>query len=204
MTENSTIELELRKLGLTEKEVRIYLAGLELGPNSVQNIAKTAKLARPTAYEIIKKLEEKKLFVETRQKGKRLFSAQSPENILGILRTQEREIEEKQREFIRIIAALEARYSKEKEGIRVFKGKESFKTLAETISFSSLPAILVVNPGNVPINSKELKKIYQAIKKRLGRVEIKETVNAKFKGSLIVFDKVVYFPSSKSEAFLIG
>ena len=34
------IELELRKLGLTEKEVKVYLAGLELGPNSVQNLAK--------------------------------------------------------------------------------------------------------------------------------------------------------------------
>ncbi len=38
------IELELRKLGLTEKEVRVYLAGLELGPSSVQNIAKRAEI----------------------------------------------------------------------------------------------------------------------------------------------------------------
>ncbi len=204
MADNSTIELELRKLGLTEKEVRIYLAGLELGPDSVQNIARIARLTRPTAYGIIKKLEEKKLFIETKQKGKRVFSAQSPENILGILRAQEREIEEKQREFIRIIAALEARYSKEKENIRVFKGKESFKTLAETISFTSVPQILIVNPGNVPINSKELKKIYQAIKKRLGKVEVKEIINPKFRGSLMVFDRVVYFPSSKPEAFLMG
>ena len=204
MVNNSTIELELRKLGLTEKEVRIYLAGLELGPDSVQNIARIARLTRPTAYGIIKKLEEKKLFIETKQKGKRVFSAQSPENILGILGAQEREIEEKQREFIRIIAALEARYSKEKENIRVFKGKESFKTLAETISFTSVPQILIVNPGNVPINSKELKKIYQAIKKRLGKVEVKEIINPKFRGSLMVFDRVVYFPSSKPEAFLMG
>jgi len=204
MVNNSTIELELRKLGLTEKEVRIYLAGLELGPDSVQNIARIARLTRPTAYGIIKKLEEKKLFIETKQKGKRTFSAQSPEHILGILRTQEREIEERQREFIRIIAALEAKYSKEKENIRVFKGKESFKTLAETISFTSVPQILIVNPGNVPINSKELKKIYQAIKKRLGKVEVKEIINPKFRGSLMVFDRVVYFPSSKPEAFLMG
>jgi len=204
MTDNSTIELELRKLGLTEKEVRIYLAGLELGSDSVQNIARIARLTRPTAYGIIKKLEEKKLFIETKQKGKRTFSAQSPEHILGILRTQEREIEERQREFIRIIAALEAKYSKEKENIQVFKGKESFKTLAETISFSSVQEILVINPGNIPMNSKELKKIYEAIKKRLGRIEIKEMVNSRLRGSLIIFNKVVYFPSSKLEAFLMG
>ena len=108
----SLIELELRKLGLTEKEVRIYLAGLELGPTSVQNIAAEARLTRPTTYEIIKKLEQKGLFAETGRKGKRYFTAQSPENILGILRTQKREIEEKEREFIRIISVLELRYSK--------------------------------------------------------------------------------------------
>ena len=38
------IPLELRKLGLREKEVSVYLAGLELGPSSVQDIAKKQKL----------------------------------------------------------------------------------------------------------------------------------------------------------------
>ena len=200
---NTPIDLELRKLGLTEKEVRVYLAGLELGPSSVQNIAKIAELARPTAYEIIKKLEEKRLFVETKQKRKKVFIAQSPESILGILRAQKREIEEKEREFIRIIAALEARYSKE-EGIRVFKGKDGLKSLEEIISFSSVPGILIINPKNIPINPKSLKKIYLEIKKRLGRIEVKELNIGKFKGAFIVFDKVVYFPSTKFEAFLIG
>jgi len=200
---NTPIDLELRKLGLTEKEVRVYLAGLELGPSSVQNIAKIAELARPTAYEIIKKLEEKRLFVETKQKRKKVFIAQSPESILGILRAQKREIEEKEREFIRIIAALEARYSKE-EGIRVFKGKDGLKSLEEIISFSSVPGILIINPKNIPISSKSLKKIYLEIKKRLGRIGVKELNIDKFKGALIAFDKVIYFPSTKFEAFLIG
>lgn len=200
---SSLIELELRKLGLNEKEVRVYLAGLELGPNSVQNIATNARITRPTTYEIIRKLEGKGLFVEVKERGKKYFVAQSPENILGILRTQKREIEEKEREFIRIIASLEAKYSKE-EGVRVFKGKESLKSLEEIISFSSTSKIIVINSKNIPINSKLLKKIYQEIKKRLGKIEFKELNVEKFNGALIVFDKVVYFPAGKTEAFLIG
>ncbi|PIS17433.1 MAG: hypothetical protein COT59_00700 [Candidatus Nealsonbacteria bacterium CG09_land_8_20_14_0_10_42_14] len=195
-----TIPLELRKLGLTEKEVKVYLAGLELGPNSVQNISKKAGLTRPTTYEIIKKLERKGLFAEIKQKKKRAFAAQSPERILGILRTQKREIEEREREFIRIIAALEAKYSK--EGIKVFKGKERLKTLGEIIAFSSTPEILIINPKLNPIGIKERKEIFQAIKKRLGRVEIKE-INTKLTGTLIIFDKVIFFPSRKQEGFLI-
>jgi len=199
--DNWPIELELRKLGLKEKEVQVYLAGLDLGPSSVQQIAKKARITRPTTYGIIKILEKKGLFIEAKQKKKRLFVAQSPERILGILRIQKREIEEKEREFIRIIAALESKYSKEKEGIKVFKGKEGLRALEEIISFTSTPEIFVINPKINPIRIKERKKIYQAIKKRLGKIEVKE-INTKLKGSLIIFDKVIFFPSGKQKGFL--
>ena len=115
------LPLELRKLGLKEKEVQVYLTGLELGPSSVQKIAKKAKITRPTTYEIIKTLEKKGLFIETKQKKKRLFVAQSPERILGILKIKKREIEEKEREFIRIIATLQSKYS---EKLKIQQRKE--------------------------------------------------------------------------------
>jgi len=202
MTETAPIELELRKLGLSEKEVRVYLAGLELGPSSVQKIAKKAKITRPTTYEIIKTLEEKGLFTETKQKKKRLFVAQSPERILGVMRIQKREIEEKEREFIRVIAALESKYSKEKEGAEVFKGREGLKALEEILSFSSTPEILVINPKNLPLSQQKREIIYQKIKKRLGKIEVKE-INAKFEGNLIIFDKVIFFPLKKPQGILM-
>jgi len=202
MIEVTPIELELRKLGLTEKEVRVYLASLELGPSSVLNIAQKTGLARPTTYEIVKSLENKGLFAETKQKKKRYFVAQSPERILGLLRVQKREIEEKEREFIRIIAALESKYSKEKEGIKVYKGKEGLKTLEEILSFSPTPEILIVNPKTLPIKLAKLKTIYQKIKKRLGKIEVKE-IEATLEGSLIIFDKAIFFPFKKREGFLI-
>ena len=188
---------------MSEKEVRVYLAGLELGPSSVQNIAVFAKITRPTTYEIIKKLREKGLFAEAKQKEKRLFVAQSPERILGILRVQKREIEEKEREFIRIIAALGSKAAIEKGEIQVFKGKEGLRALEEILSFSSTPEIFIINPEVLPIKTKKRKEIYQKIQKRLGKVEVKE-VNLKLKGSLIIFDKVVFFHFKKEEGFLIS
>lgn len=193
------IPLELRKLGLKEKEVKVYLAGLELGPSSVQDIAKMVKITRPTIYEIIKKLKEKGLFAEVKQKGKRVFVAQSPERILGILRTQKREIEEREREFIRIIAVLEAKYSKEKGEIKLFKGKEGLKALDEILSFSLTPEIIIINPQK----TKNKKEIFQKIKKRLGKLEIKE-VNTKLKGTLIIFDRVIFIPEGKQAGFLLS
>jgi len=193
------LPLELRKLGLTEKEVKVYLAGLELGPSSVQKIAEMAKITRPTTYEIIKQLEKKGLFEEVKKAKKRYFLAQSPERILGLLRVQKREIEEKEREFIRIIAALESKYSKEKEGVKVFKGKEGLKALEEILSFSQTSEIFIINPKE----NKKLKMIFQKIKKRLGKIKVEE-INAKLDGTLIIFDKVIFLPSKKEEGFLIG
>jgi sugar-specific transcriptional regulator TrmB len=197
------IELELKKLGLKEKEVKVYLAGLELGPNSIKNIAEKVKIPRPTVYEIVKKLEEKGLFVETKKGKKRLFVAQSPSQILRFLRIKKREIEEKEREFTRIVSILEAKYSREKEGIRIFQGKEGKKAIIEILSLSPTPEILIVNPELNPISPRERKKIYQSIKKRLGQIKVRKANIPGLNGSLIIFDKVALFPSQKQKIILL-
>jgi sugar-specific transcriptional regulator TrmB len=197
------IELELKKLGLKEKEVKVYLAGLELGPNSIKNIAEKVKIPRPTVYEIVKKLEEKGLFVETKKGKKRVFVAQSPSQILRFLRIKKREIEEKEREFTRIVSILEAKYSREKEGIRIFQGKEGKKAIIEILSLSPTPEILIVNPELNPISQRERKKIYQSIKKRLGQIKVKKTTIPGLNGSLIIFDKIAFFPSKTSKIILL-
>ena len=198
--QNLPIELELRKLGLAEKEARVYLAGLELGPGSVQKIAESVGIPRPTAYQIIRKLEEKGLFVEVKQAKKRYFTAQSPGKILGLLRVQKKELEEKEREFIRIISALESKYSFKGE-VKIFKGEDGLKALEEIISFSSTPNLILINPKAIPIKASGQEKIFQKIKKRTGKIIIQK-INSKIDGSLIIFDKVVFFPPGRQEGIL--
>ena len=43
-----TLDKELQKIGLSEKEAKVYLAALELGQASVQNIARKAEVNRAT------------------------------------------------------------------------------------------------------------------------------------------------------------
>lgn len=197
------IEFELRKLGLREKEVKVYLAGLELGPSSVKKIAEIAKITRPTTYEILKNLEKKGLFIETKEKKKRVFIAQSPEKILGILKVQKREIEEKEREFIRIISALRAKYySADQSEIRTFEGKEGLGVLLDDFSQSRTEKIFMMsnNPGSL----KPWRERLPEIKRRLGVLQIKEIKNKKgFKGTLIVYDKIIYLSFSDKSAALV-
>ncbi|MDD5145177.1 MAG: helix-turn-helix domain-containing protein [Candidatus Pacebacteria bacterium] len=193
------LSLELRKIGLTEKEVSVYLAGLELGPSSVQTIASKTGITRPTTYEIIRKLNEKDLFTELFENKRRLFAANPPEKLLNILRIKKRESEEKEREFVRIIAALESKYVKS-NGVKEYKEKEGFEALREIISFSSTQDIIIVNPQNI---AKEIKTAVFDVKKRLGKINLSEFNSKKISGSLMIFDKTLFFPSGSSSGFLI-
>ncbi len=199
------INLELRKLGLKEKEVNVYLAALELGFSSVQNIAKKAAISRPTVYEVIKELIRKGLMKEIKRQGltqgeRTFFAAESPDNLLGLLRVQKREVEEKEREFVRIISALRAKYNIAGQSeIRSFEGKNEIKILLDDFSQSQTANIYFIG------TDKSAFKLWQdklpEIKKRLGEIKLKE-VKKDIPGNLIIYDKLIYLVSS-DEALLI-
>ncbi len=199
------INLELRKLGLKEKEVNVYLAALELGFSSVQNIAKKAGISRPTAYEIIKELIGKGLMKEIRRQGttqgeRTFFAAESPDNLLGLLRVQKREIEEKEREFVRIISALRAKYNIAGQSeIREFEGKNEIKVLLDDFSQSQTANIYFI--GADQNNLKLWRDKLPEIKKRLGEIKLKE-IRKNIPGTLIIYDKIIYL-SSPENALLI-
>src|SRR3989344_477103 len=197
------LSLELRKLGLKEKEVGVYLAGLGFGASSVQNIAKKAGIARATTYEIIRILQEKGLFAQATQNKKRVFIAQSPEKILGMLRLQKREVEEKEREFIRIIAALESRVFGQRGGVQVFKGKDGLKILEEQLLFSGCPAFVVFTSENSSSEKKRREGMYEKIRKRLGRFSVQEKSASRLEGTLFLGDKAIFISRKQQEGYVI-
>lgn len=214
------LELELRKLGLEQKEVDVYLAGLELGPTSVQNLAEQADISRPTTYNVIEKLEQKDLFAQV-EEDKTYYVAQSPDHLLGVLRTRKKELEEKEREFVRIIAALKSKYLLEDQGdIKLYKGQKGLKTLQEELSHCSESEFLVLSSEFKSQPAEIRKKIYQKVKQRLGEVEVKEIYPEQqtarqewlhrkqldvtdLKGTLILADRAVFLPHHQKSALLV-
>ncbi|OHE33815.1 MAG: hypothetical protein A3J94_16070 [Syntrophus sp. RIFOXYC2_FULL_54_9] len=67
---NSMDELkkQLEHLGLSDKESKVYLAALELGPTPVQDISHKAHVNRATTYVMIESLSARGL-MSTFQKG---------------------------------------------------------------------------------------------------------------------------------------
>ena len=79
---------ELQKIGLSHKEAKVYLANLELGQSSVQNIAKKASVNRATTYVILNSLIEKGLCSTFMQNKKTFYAASDPEQLETIFETQ--------------------------------------------------------------------------------------------------------------------
>jgi len=126
---------ELKKIGLSEKEAKIYLASLSRGPETAANLAKQANIVRPTAYVIIEGLVVKGLMSSITQDKKTLYTAESPEHILSLLHIQKSEIEEKEREFKKLLPGLETMMNAkgEKPKVRVFEGREGLKSVSEQV-----------------------------------------------------------------------
>jgi len=126
-------EKELQNLGLSEKEAKIYLASLELGPETVQNIAKKAGINRPTTYLQIESLKEKGLISEFQRGKKTFYAPESPNRLLSMLGTFEKELDFKRSEVGGVLPQLNEIFAGagERPKVRFFEGLAGAKAMQE-------------------------------------------------------------------------
>ena len=164
------LQYELKKMGLKEKEAKVYLVGLELGPASIKQLAEAAGITRPTAYEIVSALEKRGLFAESKQDKRKSFVAQSPEVLLGILHTEQRALAEREREFLRIISALENKFALSPAGgMRLYHGEGGMSALEEKIVTASSKHVRVLNDHGT-----KQEGWLKEIQKRMGKLSVQE------------------------------
>lgn len=128
----------LEKLGLSEKEAKVYLAALELAEDSVQNIAKKAGVNRATTYVILEKLMSLGL-VSTYEKNpstalgarKTVFVAQDPKELVNLLEEERRGIESREKELRTNLNQLNAIFNQNraKPIVRFFEGAEGLEAM---------------------------------------------------------------------------
>lgn len=120
----------LIKIGLNEKEAKVYLAMLALGPATAYRIAPKAGVKRSIAYIVLESLQARGLVSVVPQGERKLFVASDPGKLLG-------EIEQKKELYKRFLPNLEALYldasKKEKPQVQFFEGREAVGTLYEKI-----------------------------------------------------------------------
>ena len=123
----------LKSLGLSESEAAIYVASLELGPASVQDLAKKAHVSRVTTYAVIESLTARSLMSSVEKGKKHLFSAESPERLVSVIQTRVKEMETTLHEVQDSIHELKLMQRGEKPVVRMFEGEEAIKAIYEDI-----------------------------------------------------------------------
>lgn len=140
-------EKELQTLGLSEKETAVYLAALELGPETAQNLAKKARINRPTTYAQIESLKKKGLMSEITKGKKTFYVAEDPEKLESLLHTFEQELGFKKIELGRILPGLAELFAGagDRPKVRFFEGIEGARTVQEDILKTSEGGCSIVN-----------------------------------------------------------
>lgn len=130
----------LAEYGLSDKESLVFLAMLELGPASVQDIAKKAGVNRATTYVMIESLKRRGL-MSTFEKGKKtMFVAENPEHLKKLAEVEMRAAQEKEdrlKSALPQFLALFHSAQSEKPVVRYFEGEDGVRTCREVIMQSS-------------------------------------------------------------------
>lgn len=119
----------LTDLGLTPTETRVYLASLKLGPTSVQEIAKVARLSRTATYDVIAALQERGLMSTFERGKKKYFSAEEPERAAAYFKSRTLELREKVEMFTRSLSEMKMLSGGERPTVRFFDGREALHAL---------------------------------------------------------------------------
>lgn len=119
---------KLEAVGLTEKQAKVYVAALFLGPAAVQRIAEQAEVNRATTYVILAELADMGLVSETMEGKKTVFVAESPESIDRYLDAMGKEIAGRKESLKAAMKDLQQVNRAEVEDapvVRFFKGPEA-------------------------------------------------------------------------------
>lgn len=90
------IKESLQQFGLKLSESNLYLAGLKLGPVTVNALAKEARVKRTTAYASLEKLKKAKLAKETKKGRSAIFEMSAPESLRDALKIQREKLIEQE------------------------------------------------------------------------------------------------------------
>jgi len=137
------IEKILEKIGLSKKEVKVYLASLHSGSQPVSVIAKNTGIKRTTIYDIFEALIKKGLASKIDKGAAVYFQVLDPKNLINYLERDKneyiRKIEKEKHEVSEILPALQSLENPEstKPKVQFFEGEKGMREAYEDTLTSS-------------------------------------------------------------------
>ena len=139
---------QLEKIGLKEKESKIYLALLKEGSSLANSLAKETNILRSSIYDYLDILLDKGFITYVIKSGKKYFQSVDPQKIIDqFIEKKERE-EQTLKSIVSELIKLQS-ISKQKSKIEVFEGKEGMKSAMSYVLKDKPKEILVYGSSGV-------------------------------------------------------
>lgn len=124
---------QLEDIGLSDKEARVYLAALELGRGTADQLSRQAGVNRSTTYVQLETLMDYGLMSTFVEGKKTFFAPESPELLKRLLVRQKDQVESRERELIDLLPELIRKFegAGERPVVRFFLGKEGVTSIRE-------------------------------------------------------------------------
>jgi sugar-specific transcriptional regulator TrmB len=121
----------LLDLGLTDKEAKVYLASLELGPATAQQLAAKAAVVRPTAYVAIGGLVKRGLVSQVTRGKKQYFQSEKPGRLAQLLESEKRQILEREQTLKHLLPMLQSLVASavDRPEAKYYEGTEGLEAL---------------------------------------------------------------------------
>lgn len=118
----------LYDLGFSEREIKVYIALLEIGETTVGPIASKTRLQHSKVYQTLEKLIDRGLLAFVIKSKTKYFQALPPKRIHSLLK-------EKERRFLEILPSLNAKkhQAQSPQSARVYEGYPAIKAMFDTI-----------------------------------------------------------------------
>lgn len=129
----------LQDFGLSEKEARVYITGLELGSSSAGDIAIKSSIPRTLVYDLLEKLIVLGLVSYSISDNKKIFTMVDPSELQSILERKTKNIKSVLPELKKLSQIEGIKRPK----VEIFEGKKSVRTLLDSLLVSENKELLV-------------------------------------------------------------
>src|SRR3989338_5650005 len=117
-------EEQLKELGLTDNEVRIYLLLLKQGMVNPSEISQKLGLHRGYIFDALERMQEKEIVNSILKDNKKYFQATSPENLIELLKFKLESLQKIVPDLMKI-----AELKKEETKVELHRGKRVYRIL---------------------------------------------------------------------------
>lgn len=114
----------LNEIGLLDREIKVYLAALELGESTVLPISKKSGIKRTYCYDVLTDLEKKHLVSHSEKNGKRHYAAIDPKKINEMIKGYVKDFESVLPELLAL-----HKPDKDKPSVMFFEGPEEIESI---------------------------------------------------------------------------